>query len=235
MKRKKRSRSIKKNKDINVSKHYDNSSKHVMSDPTDKISFLTQKPITKKEEEEGKTITKNFDTSRNEPITEMKESIATSTSIHEQEDENKKKTLSTAQKEGLVNPEMVISAIPSGSNNNDDDDAYANFPTTTPAIIKEQTSNTTEPKQPKEKEEESGAKEYKNIKNQEDHRSENLSNSNSYVNSMAFWPRAAIAWINTYNEFVRNAAKINEYWFNLLCRPWTREQKNASSEKIRVE
>jgi hypothetical protein len=235
MKRKKRSRSIKKNKDINVSKHYDNSSKHVMSDPTDKISFLTQKPITKKEEEEeGKTITKNFDTSRNEPITEMKESIATSTSIHEQEDENKKKTLSTAQKEGLVNPEMVISAIPSGSNNNDDDDAYANFPTTTPAIIKEPTSNTTEPKQPKEKEE-SGPKEYKNIKNQEDYRSENLSNSNSYVNSMAFWPRAAIAWINTYNEFVRNAAKINEYWFNLLCRPWTREQKNASSEKVRVE
>jgi len=229
MKRKKRSRSIK-NKDINISKHYDNSSKHVMSDPTDKISFLTQKPITKKEEE-GKTITKNFDTSRNEPITEMKESIATSTSIHEQ-DENKKKTLSTAQKEGPVNAEMVISTIPSGSNNHND--AYANFPTTTPAIIKEPTSNTTEPKQPKEKEE-SGPKEYKNIKNQEDHRSENLSNSNSYVNSMALWPRAAIAWINMYNEFVRNAAKINEYWFNLLCRPWTREQKNASSEKIRVE
>jgi hypothetical protein len=228
MKRKKRSRSIK-NKDINISKHYDNSSKHVMSDPTDKISFLTQKPITKKEE--GKTITKNFDTSRNEPITEMKESIATSTSIHEQ-DENKKKTLSTAQKEGPVNAEMVISTIPSGSNNHND--AYANFPTTS-AIIKEPTSYTTEPKQPKEKEEESGPKEYKNIKNQEDHRSENLSNSNSYVNSMALWPRAAIAWINTYNEFVRNAAKINEYWFNLLCRPWTREQKNASSEKIRVE
>jgi hypothetical protein len=237
MKRKKRSRSIKKNKDINISKHYDNSSKHVMSDPTDKISFLTQKPITKKEEEEeGKTITKNFDTSRYEPITEMKESIATSTSIHEQ-DENKKKTLSTAQKEGLVNAEMVISTIPSGSNNNndDDDETYANFPTTTPAIIKEQTSNTTEPKQPKEKEEESGPKEYKNIKNQEDYRSENLSNPNSYVNSIALWPRAAIAWINTYNEFVRNAAKMNEYWFNLLCRPWTREQKNASSEKIRVE
>jgi hypothetical protein len=233
MKTKKRSRSIK-NKDINVSKHYDNSSKHVLSDPTDKISFLTQKPITKKEEkeEEGKTITKNFDTSRYETITEMKKSIATSTSIHEQ-GENKKKTLSTAEKEGLINPEMVISATPSGSNNNDDD-PYANFPTTTPAIIKEPRSNTTEPKQTKEKEE-SGSKEYKNIKNQEDHRNENLSNPNSYVNCMALWPRAAIAWINTYNEFVRNAAKINEYWFNLLCRPWTREQKNASSEKIRVE
>jgi hypothetical protein len=50
---------------------------------------------------------------------------------------------------------------------------------------------------------------------------------------MALWPHAAIAWINTYNEFVRNAAKMNEYWLNLLYRPWTREQKNASSEKIR--
>jgi hypothetical protein len=232
MKRKKRSRSIK-NKDINASKDYSNSNKHVINDHTGKISSLTQKTITKREEEQGKTTTENFDTSQYEARTETKESIAILTSIQEQ-DEDKKKTISNAQRERLINPEMVISATPSGSNNNNN--AYANFPTTTRAMTKEPTSNITEPKQAKEKgEKESGPKEYKNIKNQEDHRNENLSKPNSYTNGVAMWQRSAIAWINTYNEFVRNTAKMNEYWFNLLCRPWTREQKNASGEKIRVE
>ena len=237
MKRKKRSRSIK-NKNINASKDNNNSNKHVMNDHAGKISSLTQKPITKKDEEEeekGKTITENFDTLQYEAITEMKESIAMSTSIHEQ-DEDKKKTISNAQKEGLINPEMVISVTPSDSSDNNNNNAHANFQTTTPAITKEPPPNITGPKQAEEKgEKESGPKEYKNIKNQEDHRNENLSKSNSYTNGVAMWQRSAIAWINTYNEFVRNAAKMNEYWFNLLCKPWTREQKNASGEKIRVE
>jgi hypothetical protein len=132
---------------------------------------------------------------------------------------------------------MVISATPSGSND-DNDNAYAKLPATTPAITKEASPYITEPKQAKEKgggEEESGPTEYKNIKNREGHRNENLGNPNSYVNGMALWQRAAITWINTYNEFVRNAAKMNEYWFNLSCRPWTRGQKNTSDEKIRVE
>ena len=77
-------------------------------------------------------------------------------------DEDKKKTIYNAQRERLINPEMVISATPSGSNNNN---AYANFPTTTRAMTKEPTSNITEPKQAKEKgEKELGPKEYKNIK-----------------------------------------------------------------------
>ena len=159
MKRKKRSRSIK-NKDINASKDYSNSNKHVINDHTGKISSLTQKTITKREEQ-GKTTTENFDTSQYEAGTEMKESIAILTSIQEQ-DEDKKKTISNAQRERLINPEMVISATPSGSNNNN---AYANFPTTTCAMTKEPTSNITEPKQAKEKgEKELGPKEYKNIK-----------------------------------------------------------------------
>src|SRR4026209_1030534 len=134
MKRKKRSRSIK-TKDINASKDYSNSNKHVINDHTGKIS-LTQKTITKREEEQGKTTTENFDTSQYEARREMKESTAILTSIQEQ-DEDKKKTMSNAQRERLINPEMVISATPSGSNNNN---AYANFPTTTRAITKEPTS-----------------------------------------------------------------------------------------------
>jgi hypothetical protein len=213
MKRKKRSRSIK-DKDINVNKDYSNSNKHVMNGPTSKISLL-QKPITKIEDE-GKTVTEVFDTSmsRYEAITEMKESIATSTSIQEVD---KNKTLSNTQKEGLINPEMP-----------------SNFPTATPAIIEEPNSNIAKPKQAKgERELETQA--YKKIKNQEDHRNENLSNPDSYMNGMDLWQRTALTWINAYNEFVRNAERMNEYWFNLLGRPWIREQKNASSEKIRAE
>jgi hypothetical protein len=230
MKRKKRSLSIK-DKDINVNKDYSNSNKHVMNGPTSKISLL-QKPITKIEDE-GKTVTEVFDTSmsRYEAITEMKESIATSTSIQEV-DKNKNKTLSNTQKEGLINPEMVLSITPSNNNNNNN--VYTNFPTSTPAIIEEPTSNITKPKQAK-GEIELETQAYKKIKNQENHRNENLSNPDSYMNGMDLWQCTALTWINAYNEFVRNAERMNEYWFNLLGRPWIREQKNASSEKIRAE
>lgn len=231
MKRKKRSRSIK-DKDINVNKDYSNSNKHVMNGTTSKISSLLQKPITKIEDE-VKTVTEVFDTSmsRYEAITEMKESIATSTSIQEI-DKNKNKTLSNTQKEGLINPEMVLGITPSNNNNNNN--VYTNFPTAPPAIIEEPTSDITKPKQAKgERELETQA--YKKIKNQEDHRNENLSNPDSYMNGMDLWQRTALTWINAYNEFVRNAERMNEYWFNLLGRPWIREQKNASSKKIRAE
>lgn len=147
MKRKKRSRSIK-DKDINVNKDYSNSNKHVMNGPTRKISSLLQKPITKIEDE-GKTVTEIFDTSRSryEAIAEMKESITTSTSIQEV-DKNKNKTLSNTQKEGLINPEMVLSITPSNNNNNNNN-VYTNFPTTTPAITEKPISNITKPKQAK--------------------------------------------------------------------------------------
>lgn len=153
----------------------------------------------------------------------MKESIAASATIQEQ-DVNKKKTLSCHQKEGLISPEMVTSTNPSGSNNN----IYTNLSTATPVIMKEPTPNITEPKQAKE---ESKPEEYKSMKNQEDHRKENLNNSNSFMSGVNLWQRAVIAWINSYNEFVRNAAKMNEYWFNLLWGPLAREQKMLVARK----
>jgi hypothetical protein len=70
----------------------------------------------------------------------MKESTHT-----QEQDENKKKMLSTAQKEELINPETVTSTTPSSSNNNNEG-VRANFPATTPAIIKEPTSNIAESK-----------------------------------------------------------------------------------------
>jgi hypothetical protein len=46
------------------------------------------------------------------------------------------------------------------------------------------------------------------------------------------WQTAAMSWIATYNEFVKNASKLSEYWLNLLSNPWSIKTKE---DKIKVE
>ena len=36
------------------------------------------------------------------------------------------------------------------------------------------------------------------------------------------WQTAAMSWIATYNEFVKNALTMSEYWLNLFSSPSSR-------------
>ena len=47
------------------------------------------------------------------------------------------------------------------------------------------------------------------------------------------WQTAAMSWIATYNEFVKNASKMSEYWFNLFCSPWSKVKERQ--DKVKVE
>ena len=38
---------------------------------------------------------------------------------------------------------------------------------------------------------------------------------------MDLWQTAAMSWMATYNEFVKNASKMSEYWLNLFS-PWSK-------------
>ena len=42
--------------------------------------------------------------------------------------------------------------------------------------------------------------------------------------NMALWQSAVRNWIDIYSEFILNSSKITEYWFNLIWRPWIKEQ-----------
>ena len=46
------------------------------------------------------------------------------------------------------------------------------------------------------------------------------------------WQTSAMSWITTYNEFVKNASKMSEYWLNLLS-PWSKVKERQ--DKVKVE
>ena len=43
-----------------------------------------------------------------------------------------------------------------------------------------------------------------------------------FMMGVDLWQTAAMSWIATYNEFVKNASKLSEYWLNLFSSPSSR-------------
>jgi len=60
----------------------------------------------------------------------------------------------------------------------------------------------------------------------------NYDTFNPFTMGMDLWQTAAMSWIAPYNEFVKNASKMSEYWLNLLSNPWSIKTKE---DKIKVE
>ena len=56
---------------------------------------------------------------------------------------------------------------------------------------------------------------------------------NPFMMGVDLWQTAATSWIATYNEFVKNASKLSEYWLNLFSSPWSRIK--GKEDKIKVE
>jgi hypothetical protein len=46
------------------------------------------------------------------------------------------------------------------------------------------------------------------------------------------WQTSAMSWLATYNEFVKNASKMSEYWLNLFS-PWSKVKERQ--DKVKVE
>ena len=47
------------------------------------------------------------------------------------------------------------------------------------------------------------------------------------------WQTAAMSWIATYNEFVKNALTMSEYWLNLFYSPSSRIREK--DDKVKIE
>ena len=61
---------------------------------------------------------------------------------------------------------------------------------------------------------------YKNVQNKESYRKqENLNYPNIFTTSIGLWQNYTMAWIVTYNEFVRNTGRMAEYWSHLFWNP----------------
>jgi hypothetical protein len=57
-------------------------------------------------------------------------------------------------------------------------------------------------------------------------------NLNPCMMGVDLWQTAAMSWLATYNEFVKNASKMSEYWLNLLS-PWSKVKERQ--DKVKVE
>jgi hypothetical protein len=74
--------------------------------------------------------------------------------------------------------------------------------------------------------------------NNTDTNKQNLNNNYNNLNpfmmmGMDLWQTAAMSWIATYNELVKNASKMSEYWFNLFWSRWSAIKEKQ--DKVKVE
>jgi hypothetical protein len=58
-------------------------------------------------------------------------------------------------------------------------------------------------------------------------------NLNPCMMGVDLWQTAAMSWIATYNEFVKNASKMSEYWLNLFQSPSSKIVEKE--DKVRIE
>ena len=84
----------------------------------------------------------------------------------------------------------------------------------------------------------------KNIQNAESYRKqENLNYPNVFTTSIGLWKNYTMAWIVTYNEFVRNTGRMAEYWSHLFWNPssakeereYYQQQPQQKKDKAKVE
>jgi hypothetical protein len=74
--------------------------------------------------------------------------------------------------------------------------------------------------------------EVKIVQNNNNNKQDLFNSITPLTTGFALWQHSIIYWIDMYNEFVTDAAKLSEYWFNAFVNPSTkREEKN--DEKLK--
>ena len=72
--------------------------------------------------------------------------------------------------------------------------------------------------------------------NNTDTNKQDANNNNKFDQFMTMgvdlWQTAAMSWIATYNEFVKNALTISEYWLNLFSSPSSRIKEKKDKVKL---
>ena len=62
-----------------------------------------------------------------------------------------------------------------------------------------------------------------------------LNNLTPFTTGFALWQLFIIYWIDMYNEFVTDAAKLTEYWLNAFVNPSTKEKKRMMKNNIQIQ
>ncbi len=153
------------------------------------------------------TIPEVFDSSRYNAMVEIKESST-------MREKDMKEALSTTEKKEPRRKEMGNTETTDNNNINTD------TPAINPSIEEQQASILRESKEGEVTKTGLIISDQKNIQNRENNRKqENLKYPNVFTTGIGLWKNYAMAWIVTYNEFVRNTGRMAEYWSHLYWNP----------------
>ena len=68
----------------------------------------------------------------------------------------------------------------------------------------------------------------------------NFSNVNPFVTGTEFWQSVMTYWLNAYGEFLKNAPKMSEYWYDTYWKPWLNwmprpQQQDKDKDRVKIE
>ena len=191
--------------------------------------FSSSSSLAQREQAIQQTVPEVFDSSTYNAMVEIKESA----SIQEKD---MKESRSTIEKKESRRTEMV--------NTETIDNNVNSVPAINPIIQEQQASIVRESEEDDVTKTGITISDYKNVQTKESYRKqENLNYPNIFTTSIGLWQNYTMAWIVTYNEFVRNTGRIAEYWSHLFWKPssakeereYYQQQPQQKKDKAKVE
>jgi hypothetical protein len=191
--------------------------------------FSSSSSLAQREQAIQQTVPEVFDSSTYNAMVEIKESA----SIQEKD---MKESRSTIEKKEPRRTEMV--------NTETIDNNVNSVPAINPIIQEQQASIVRESEEDDVTKTGITISDYKNVQTKESYRKqENLNYPNIFTTSIGLWQNYTMAWIVTYNEFVRNTGRMAEYWSHLFWKPssakeeieYYQQQPQQKKDKAKVE
>jgi hypothetical protein len=107
--------------------------------------------------------------------------------------------------------------------------------TPTPTRENEQEHIVDKPKEEKAKTEPSSASSY--MTREQDNKNNNV---NPFVTGTEFWQSIMTYWLDAYGEFLKNAPKMSEYWYDTYWKPWLNwmpppQQQYKDKDRVKIE
>ena len=62
---------------------------------------------------------------------------------------------------------------------------------------------------------------------------------NPFVTAAAVWQTSMTYWLKAYGEFLKNAPKMTEYWYDTYWKPWLnwmpQRQQQQDKDRVKIE
>jgi hypothetical protein len=109
--------------------------------------------------------------------------------------------------------------------------APASWTAPTPTIGNQEESIVDKPKEEKVKAEPRSAPPYMTTKQ------DNKNFNNPFIVGAAAWQTTITYWLNAYGEFLKNAPKMTEDWYDVFWKPWLNwaPQQQQDKDSVKIE